>query len=297
MWTHLSPEQSHSLPLMVQRANSSDRTRPRKWTSLPPHPPPSPSLRSQQAGTPSRSQEGHLALLALGITRTHDQVKDFIWVFSFGSEFKLLLVPLNYCWLPDFWHVLFSLPAMSIPTPHPPDKWVLSSWLQQNTSLWDPSLEPPRPDTFFNAPAHKPFHQLPPIPQVLLSDGPHLNSLLVDMESIFMPSPMGAHTIVKCSFGRMGGWKGRQTWRAVAVRGVWWSQVLEGKWDRHRKKGGRQEGRCCKLRPRDRNKPDTRGPQMKVFYINSYIRLFNFYLLLMTIDTDFPFMVMTKFPS
>lgn len=113
---------THSLPLMVQRTSSSDKTRPRKRTSLPPHPPPSPSLRFQQAGTPSRSQESHLALLALGITRIHDQVKDFIWVFSFGSEFKLLSVPLNYCWLPNFWHVLFSLPAISILTPQPPDK-------------------------------------------------------------------------------------------------------------------------------------------------------------------------------
>lgn len=95
-----------------------------------------------------------------------------------------------------------------------------SSHLGSNkTSLWDPSLEPPLPDTSSNAPAHKPLHQLPPIPQVLLSDCPHLNSLLVEMGSTFIPSPIGAHTIVKCLFGRMGGWKGRQMWRAVAVRG------------------------------------------------------------------------------
>lgn len=68
------------------------------------------------------------------------------------------------------------------------------------------------------------------------------------MECIFIPSPNGAHTIVKCLFGwmdgRTDGWVGRWLWRAVVVRkGLvaegGQGQVLESKWDRYKQKGGR----------------------------------------------------------
>lgn len=112
-----------------------------------------------------------------------------------SHPYSLAPPSLNYCWFPEY--AMFSCTCHGYT--HPLSSCQMSPLILAPTKHLSPGI-----------PALTPLSQTPSSMQqssVRLSV-PHLNHLLVDVESIFMPSLSVAHTVVKCLFGWMDGWMG-----------------------------------------------------------------------------------------
>lgn len=154
------------------------------------------------------------------------------------TKFKLLLVPPEYA--------MFSCTCHGYT--HPLSSCQMSPLILAPTKHLSPGI-----------PALTPLSQTPSSmhQSSVRRSVPHLNRLLVDVESIFMPSLSVAHTVVKCLLGWMDGWtdgwEDRWMWKDMVVRESLVTGGIESgpgsNWDGHRQKSGRQRRGCHKLSP------------------------------------------------